>query len=155
MQISSNCVVTIHYTLTNDEGQELDSSVGNDPFVYLHGARNIIPGLENALEGRVAGDEFEVEIPPAEAYGEINEALIQTVPREAFAGIDPLEPGMQFQTRDPGGQSLNITVREVADDGVMIDANHPLAGQALFFAVSVTGVRPATEEEIAHGHVHA
>ncbi len=154
MQIRENCVVSIHYTLTNGAGDQLDSSSGQDPFTYLHGARGIIPGLERALEGKSPGDEFQVTIPPAEAYGEVNEGLIQSIPREAFAGIDNLEPGMQFQTRDPNGQTLNITIREVADDSVRIDANHPLAGQALHFDVSITGVREATEEELEHGHVH-
>lgn len=154
MQIRENCVVSIHYTLTNGAGDQLDSSSGQDPFTYLHGSRGIIPGLEKALEGKSPGDEFQVTIPPAEAYGEVNEGLIQSIPREAFAGIEQLEPGMQFQTRDPNGQTLNITVREVAEDNVKIDANHPLAGQALHFDVSITGVREATDEEIAHGHVH-
>lgn len=154
MEIRENCVVSIHYTLTNDDGQQLDSSSGQDPFVYLHGSRGIIPGLEQALEGKSPGDEFQVTIPPGEAYGEVNDSLIQTVPREAFAGIENLEPGMQFQTRDPNGQTLNITIQEVGDDSVKIDANHPLAGQALHFDVSITEVREATEEEVAHGHVH-
>ncbi len=154
MQIRENCVVSIHYTLTNGAGDQLDSSSDQDPFTYLHGSRGIIPGLEKALEGKSPGDEFQVTIPPAEAYGEVNEGLIQSIPREAFAGIEQLEPGMQFQTRDPNGQTLNITVREVAEDNVKIDANHPLAGQALHFDVSITGVREATDEEIAHGHVH-
>lgn len=154
MEIRENCVVSIHYTLTNGAGDQLDSSAGQDPFTYLHGARGIIPGLERALEGKSPGDAFQVTIPPAEAYGEVNEGLIQSIPREAFAGIDNLEPGMQFQTRDPNGQTLNITIREVAEDSVRIDANHPLAGQALHFDVSITGVREATEEELEHGHVH-
>ncbi len=154
MQIRENCVVSIHYILTNGSGEQLDSSVGQDPFVYLHGSRGIIPGLEKALEGKSPGDEFKVTIPPKEAYGEVNDGLIQTIPREAFAGIDDLEVGMQFQTRDPNGETLNITVREIGDDSVMIDANHPLAGQALHFDVSITEVREATAEELDHGHVH-
>lgn len=154
MQIRENCVVSIHYILTNGSGEQLDSSEGQEPFVYLHGSRGIIPGLEKALEGKSAGDEFKVTIPPGEAYGEVNDGLIQTIPREAFAGIDNLEVGMQFQTRDPDGQTLNIMVKELDDDNVMIDANHPLAGQALHFDVSITEVREATTEELDHGHVH-
>lgn len=154
MEICTNCVVSLHYTLTNGDGQQLDSSNGQEPFVYLHGAQGIIPGLEKALEGKTAGEDFQVTIPPEEAYGEVNDGLIQDVPREAFAGIDNVEPGMQFQTRDPNGQALNITVKEVADDTVKIDANHPLAGQSLHFEVSIKDVREATEEELSHGHAH-
>jgi FKBP-type peptidyl-prolyl cis-trans isomerase SlyD len=154
MIISDNCVVSIHYTLTDDEGRELDSSSGQDAFSYLHGARNIIPGLEQALTGKSAGDELRVTVQPKDAYGEVNPDLVQQVPREVFAGIDDLQPGMQFRTGDDE-QSLNITVTEVSDELVTIDANHPLAGLVLHFDVRVEDVREAGEEEIAHGHVHS
>lgn len=155
MVIRDNCVVSIHYTLTDDEGDELDSSSGQDPLVYLHGSRNIIPGLERALAGRSAGDELEVTVQPEDGYGEVRDELIQSVPREAFAGFDDLRVGMQFQTDDSDGQpGLNITVREISDDQVVVDANHPLAGRVLHFDVRIEDVREATEEELEHGHAH-
>lgn len=154
MQIQDNCVVSIHYTLTDEHGEQLDSSVGQDPLVYLHGVGNIIPGLESALAGGSAGDRLEVTVPPEDGYGEIDPELIRKVPREAFAGIERVEPGMQFQTQSPTGQVMRVTVRESNDSEVLIDANHPLAGQTLYFSVSVEEVRSATEEELAHGHAH-
>lgn len=154
MQVADKCVVSIHYTLTDDQGTELDSSSGQEPFAYLHGTQSIIPGLERALSGKSAGDELQVTIEPREAYGEVNPELIQRVPREAFAGVTDLKPGMQFQAGQPDGQPLNITVKEVGDDEVTIDANHPLAGRVLHFDVRVEGVRQASDEEIEHGHVH-
>jgi FKBP-type peptidyl-prolyl cis-trans isomerase SlyD len=155
MIIRENCVVSLHYTLTDEEGDELDSSAGQEPLVYLHGSRNIIPGLERALTGRQAGDEFEVTIQPEDAYGIVREELIQSVPREAFAGFDDLQVGMQFQTEGSDDQSgLNIIVREIGDDMVVIDANHPLAGQVLHFDVRIEDVREATADEVAHGHAH-
>lgn len=154
MQIQDDCVVSIHYTLTNEEGDELDSSVGQDPLVYLHGAGNIIPGLEVALVGGSAGDRLDVTVQPEDGYGEVDPELIRRVPRDAFEGIERVEPGMQFQTQGPNGQVMRVTVRETDDSGVLIDANHPLAGQTLYFSVSIEGVRSATEEELAHGHAH-
>lgn len=154
MQVQDDCVVSIHYTLTNGEGEELDSSVGSDPLVYLHGAGNIIPGLEGALAGSRAGDRLEVTVQPEHAYGLIDPDLIRRLPRDAFADIERVEPGMQFQTQGPNGQILRVIVKESDADGVLIDANHPLAGQILNFSVSIEGVRGATEEEIAHGHAH-
>ncbi|MCC6303147.1 MAG: peptidylprolyl isomerase [Gammaproteobacteria bacterium] len=154
MQIQDDCVVSIHYTLTDERGEQLDSSVGQDPLVYLHGAGNIIPGLESALTGGSAGDRLEVTVLPEDGYGEIDPELIRKVPRDAFAGIERVEPGMQFQTQSPTGQVMRVTVRESNDTEVLIDANHPLAGQTLYFSVSVEEVRSATEEELAHGHAH-
>lgn len=154
MQIQDDCVVSIHYTLTNGEGEELDSSVGSDPLVYLHGAGNIIPGLEDALAGSRAGDRLEVTVQPEDAYGLVDPELIRLVSRDAFAGIEGVEPGMQFQTQGPNGQIMRVTIRESSDQGVLVDANHPLAGQILYFSVSVENVRGATEEELAHGHAH-
>lgn len=153
MNIGDNCVVSIHYTLTDDEGDELDSSIGQDPFSYLHGTRSIIPGLERALTGREEGEALQVTIEPRDAYGEIDPELIQKVPREAFAGIEDLQEGMQFQTGE-GSRTLNITVREVGDNEVTIDANHPLAGRVLHFDLRIEAVRKADDEEIAHGHIH-
>jgi len=153
MQIANNKVVSIHYTLKNDAGDVLDSSQGEAPLAYLHGANNIIPGLEKALEGKQVGDTLEATIEAADAYGEINENLIQTVPINLFQGVDKVEPGMQFQAETPNGTQI-ITVAAVNGDEVTIDGNHPLAGERLHFSVEVTDVRDATAEELAHGHAH-
>ncbi len=153
MQISNNKVVSIHYTLKNDAGEVLDSSIGQQPLSYLHGRQNIISGLENALTGKKVGDKFNVDVPPEEAYGQRNEALFQELPREVFQGVENIEPGMQFYSETSEGVQM-ITVTKVEGDTVTVDANHPLAGQTLHFEVEVMEVRDATEEELQHGHVH-
>lgn len=152
MKIADHCVVSIHYVLTNADGEQLDASDGG-PLTYLHGHKNIVPGLEEALTDRSPGDEFDVQIPPEQAYGVRSEELVQDVPRAAFEGIDKIEPGMQFQAQTPQGAQL-ITVQSVDGDQVRIDGNHPLAGVALHFKVQVVEVREATAEEKQHGHVH-
>lgn len=152
MKIADHSVVSIHYVLTNADGEQLDASDGG-PLQYLHGHKNIVPGLEEALTNRSAGDELDVAIPPEQAYGVRSEELVQEVPRSAFQGIDKIEPGMQFQAQTPQGAQL-ITVQSVDGDTIKIDGNHPLAGVALHFKVQVVEVREATEEEKAHGHVH-
>ena len=153
MQIAQNSVVAFHYTLTNDAGEVLDSSEGREPLTYLHGAGNIIPGLEKELEGRQAGDSLSAVVSPDEGYGEKQEQLVQEVPRDAFQGVEGIEPGMQFQAQTQGGP-LMVTVTQVEGDTVTVDGNHPLAGQTLNFAVEIASVREASEEEVEHGHVH-
>lgn len=153
MQIAQNSVVAFHYTLTNNEGEVLDSSEGRDPLTYLHGAGNIIPGLEKELEGRVGGDKLQVTVQPAEGYGEIQPALVQEVPRDSFEGVDSVQPGMQFQAQTQGGPLL-VTVTQVGGDTVTVDGNHPLAGKTLNFDVEIATVREASQEEVEHGHVH-
>ncbi|CAA9892911.1 Peptidyl-prolyl cis-trans isomerase [Candidatus Methylobacter favarea] len=153
MQIAANRAVSIHYTLTNDEGEVLDSSVDDDALVYLHGAGNIISGLENALTGKSAGDKFKVRIPAKEAYGEVEDDRVQVISRDMFEGIDKIEVGMQFQAEVSSGPAV-VTVVDIQGDDITIDGNHPLAGQALTFDVEVMDVRTATEEETAHGHIH-
>lgn len=152
MEISAARVATFHYILTDDAGQVIDRSPDSEPMSYFHGAGNIVPGLEKALDGRRAGDSLTVDVPPAEAYGERVEALVQDVPREAFQGIDTIEPGMQFQANGGQGPVL-VTVLEVGDRQVRIDGNHPLAGKTLHFDVRITDVREATEEEKQVGRV--
>jgi len=154
MKIENNAVVSIHYVLTDESGQTLDSSAGKDPLTYLHGNGNLIPGLEKELVGKITGDEMDVRIEPGEAYGEVNEELIQQVPRTAFEGVEDIEAGMQFQATGANGEVQRITVIDASDEGVTIDANHPLAGVTLFFNVKIEDIRVATEEEISHGHVH-
>jgi FKBP-type peptidyl-prolyl cis-trans isomerase SlyD len=153
MQIAQNSVAAFHYTLTDDEGQVIDSSTGRDPLTYLHGNGHIVPGLEKQMEGRVVGDKFVADVTPEEGYGVHHVELVQQVPREAFQGVEDIQPGMQFQGSGPEGQ-MNVTVSKVEDGVVYIDANHPLAGKTLHFAIEVTDVRDASAEELQHGHVH-
>ena len=154
MQISENKVVSIDYTLKNDQSQVLDSSSGRGPLAYLQGHQNIISGLESALEGKAAGDSVQVTIPPAEAYGERDESLSQAVPRQMFQDADNVQVGMQFQTTSEQGASQIVTVTGVDPEHVTVDANHPLAGETLTFDVTVVDVREPTQEEMDHGHVH-
>lgn len=153
MQIAPNTVVSMHYTLTDEGGQVLDSSAGQEPLVFLSGARNIIEGLDNAIQGKAAGDEMKVEVTPEEGYGPVHQELIQQVPRENFQGVDTIEVGMQFMAQTPNGQQP-VTVIGVEEDGILLDGNHPLAGKALSFDVEIVEVREATAEEVEHGHVH-
>ncbi|NRP16545.1 MULTISPECIES: peptidylprolyl isomerase [unclassified Marinobacterium] len=153
MKIADKTVVSIHYTLTNALGETIDSSVGQDPLVYLQGAQNIIPGLENALTGKAVGDALQVTVEPAEGYGEIRDELIQEVDRSAFQGVDDIDVGMQFMAQTPWGEQP-VTVVKVEGDQITLDGNHQLAGETLNFDVEVVEVREATAEEVEHGHVH-
>lgn len=153
MQVADNMAVSIHYTLTNDAGETLDSSRHGEALVYLHGKGNIIPGLEKALVGKTVGDKLSVAIAPAEAYGDYIEEMVQVIPRKMFQGIDNVEVGMQFHADVSSGPGI-VTVIKVEGDDVTIDGNHPLAGEALNFDVEITEVRAATEDELAHGHAH-
>jgi len=152
MQISDNTVVTIHYTLTNVDGEVLDSSVGHEPLAYLHGVGNIVVGLENALAGKAVGDKLDVTVAPEEGYGEKHEEMVQKVPVDNFAGVDKVEVGMQFMAQVPWGEQP-VEVIKVEDDGITLDGNHPLAGETLQFAVEVVAIREATAEEIEHSAV--
>lgn len=154
MLIANQHVVAIDYTLSNDAGEVIDSSAGAEPLVYLHGAGNIIAGLEKALLGKAVGDELDVSIEPEEAYGEYSAELITNLGREMFEGVDELEVGMQFHASAPDGGMQIVTIRDIDGDQVTIDGNHPLAGQQLNFKVKVVSIRAASQEELAHGHVH-
>lgn len=152
--IASGSVVSIHYTLRTPDGEVLDSSDGGDPLMYLHGADNIVPGLERELTGRRAGDSLEVEVAPVDGYGERQGPGPQRVPRSAFpTGAQP-EEGMQVFAEGPNNQTIPLWVVGVEDDAVMVDVDHPLAGVTLHFQVEITSVRSATAEELAHGHPH-
>ena len=153
MQIVQDSVVSIHYTLTSDAGEVIDSSSGNDPLVYLQGHGNLISGLERELAGKQAGDKLNVRIAPADAYGELDDALIQEVPRAAFGGAPEIQVGMQFQAQSNHGPHT-VTITKIVGDAITVDGNHPLAGQHLNFAVEIADVRAATQEELSHGHVH-
>jgi FKBP-type peptidyl-prolyl cis-trans isomerase SlyD len=139
--------------LTNDEGEVIDSSIGDEALAYLHGNGNIIAGLENALNDKAVGDKFKVRIAAEDAYGEIEDDRIQIVAIDMFEGVDELEVGMQFQADVSSGPGV-ITIIGIDGDDITIDGNHPLAGVPLTFEVEVIDVRPATAEELAHGHVH-
>src|SRR5947209_4903421 len=152
MQIAKDKVVSIDYTLTGPEGAVIDTSKGREPLAYLHGAGNIIPGLESELEGRSAGEEVKVTVPPEKGYGVRNEELVQSVPRDRFRGVPEIQPGMQFQAQTPQGPRL-VTVVGADQSTVKVDANHPLAGVPLTFDVKVVDVRDASPEELTHGHV--
>ncbi|MDP3010110.1 MAG: peptidylprolyl isomerase [Methylococcales bacterium] len=153
MQVADNMAVSIHYTLTNDKGEVLDSSIGDEALVYLHGEGNIISGLEQALNGKAVGDKFNVRLDAKDAYGEFMEDRIQVISRAMFEGVDELEVGMQFQADVSDGPGI-VTITKIDADNITIDGNHPLAGEPLTFAVEVVAIRAATEEELDHGHVH-
>jgi FKBP-type peptidyl-prolyl cis-trans isomerase SlyD len=153
MRISRDAVALIHYTLTDDQGKTLDSSAGGEPLAYLHGSGNLVPGLERELDGKSVGDKFSVKIAPEEGYGQYDKELIQRIPRRALKGVGKVFVGMQLQAQSERG-SRAVVVTQIAGDMVTIDGNHPLAGQNLNFEIEVAGVRAASEDELAHGHVH-
>ena len=153
MSITQDQVVSIHYVLRDDAGEVIDRSADGEPLSYLHGHGQLIPGLERELTGRKVGDRLEVKIPPADGYGEYDRELVQRVPRRALKGIGEVRVGMRFQTRTPQGPRV-VNVTQVGGDLVTLDGNHPLAGKALHFEVEIAAVRAATEEELAHGHIH-
>jgi len=154
MQISDEMAVLIHYKVANAEGEVIDSSEGDEPLAYIHGQGNIVPGLEQALHGKGVGDRVQVTVTPEDGYGVHEPDKVQTVPRAAFDTDTKIEPGMQFQAESEDGDEIIVTVTEVTQDEVTVDANHPLAGQTLRFEVEVVEVRACTEEELEHGHVH-
>lgn len=151
--IDDNKVVSLAYTVKDDNDQIIDSSEGQEPLVYLHGANNIVPGLEAALKGKAVGDEFAVTVEPAEGYGEYKADMVQVVPRSAFEGVEKVEPGMVFTAQTEGGP-LQLMVTSVEGDNVTVDPNHPLAGKVLHFSGKVEEIRDASEEELGHGHAH-
>jgi FKBP-type peptidyl-prolyl cis-trans isomerase SlyD len=153
MKAAPGMVVSMHYTLTDDSGDVLDSSRGGEPFSYLHGHNNIIPGLEKALEGTEAGFKSKVTVAPIEGYGEKNPEAVFEAPREHFPPDMKLEIGARVYADGPNGP-ITLTVVKLTDSGAVLDANHPLAGKTLHFDVEITTVRSATAEELAHGHVH-
>jgi len=152
--ITKDKVVELHFTLKNKAGQQIDSSRGQSPLTYLHGHRNLIPGLENALQGCKIGDKRQVTLEPKEAYGEVDEGLKMNIPLDQFPKGEKITPGMQFQGTNTDGQVIVFVVESLHSDHVTVDGNHPLAGNTLYFDVEVVGIRDATDEELTHGHVH-
>lgn len=155
MKIEKNKVVGFHYTLTDGENNVIDTSAKREPLTYLHGHHGIIPGLEAELEGKVVNDEFKVSIQPEKAYGAYNNDLVFEVNRSNFTDPESIEVGIQVQGQMAEGEPPTLlTVIEVHDDVVVLDGNHPMAGQTLNFDVKVTEIREASAEELDHGHVH-
>ena len=154
MHITKDRVVSIDYTLTDKNNHFIDSTVGAVPLNYLHGHENIIPGLEQALEGKQCGESFSVYVPAADAYGERDESLILVISRDNFDEGEDIEEGMQFEANSPSGSQL-VTVTKIDGDEITIDGNNSLAGMDLNFFVTIQDIREALPEEIAHGHPHA
>lgn len=154
MQIGPNTVVTINYQVTDPDGELVDA--GERPIVYLHGGYDdIFPKIEEALQGKRAGDAVQVKLQPDEAFGEYDADLVQIEPRSSFPA--EIQVGMQFEGAPPGADEDDFViyrVTDIIDDKVMLDGNHPLAGMALVFSCTVSDVRAATDDEVAHGHVH-
>lgn len=153
MIVENKKVVSFHYTLRNGDGEQLETSRDKQAMSYLHGVRNIIPGLEKAMAGKAVGDEFEVTLAPAEAYGERKPNSIQRIPAKRFNNAKRLQPGQLVSIQTRQGQTQGVVVK-VGRFNVDVDVNHPLAGQTLTFEIEITDIRDASEEETAHGHVH-
>lgn len=153
MKIADQKVVVLHYAVSDSEDTLIDSSYDHKPLAVIHGTRYLIPGLEDALTGHEAGDKLEVSVEAEKAYGPRYDDYVQTVPKEMFASIEDLDVGTQLRaTTDEGEQT--VIVIDVQEDEITVDGNHPLAGIDLKFDVEILEVRDATEEELAHGHVH-
>ena len=153
MKITQNKVVVMHYAVSDSEDTLIDSSYDHSPLALIHGSGYLIPGLEEALIDHEVGDKFEVEVPADKAYGQRHDGYVQTVPKELFADIEDLEVGTQLRAQTDEGEQTVIVV-DVQENEITVDGNHPLAGIDLKFDVEILEVRDATEEELAHGHVH-
>ena len=149
MTVQNDKVVTLHYHLTNTEGQVIESSRGSEPLTYLHGTGTILSSLEHALTGLEVGATKTVEVAPADAYGEHDATKVETLPRGAFERVHNLEVGMLLQAQDPQGQTFTVRVMDIREDTVVIDANHPLAGETLTFEIEVLDIRDAALAPIA------
>jgi FKBP-type peptidyl-prolyl cis-trans isomerase SlyD len=153
MKISKNNVVVMHYAVSDSDGTLIDSSYDEKPMAIIQGTGYLIPGLDSALLDHKTGDQFEVDVPCDQAYGQRNENFVQTVPRELLAGVEDLALGSQLRaTTDDGEQT--VIVIDVQDDEITVDGNHPLSGLDLSFDVEIIEVREATSKELEHGHVH-
>ena len=153
MNISENKVVKLHYAVSDSEGTLIDSSYDHQALNIIQGTGYLIPGLEKALEGKATGDTFEVDVAADDAYGQRHDGFVQTVPRELFQGMDDIAIGTQLRAQTDEGEQTVIVI-DVTDEEITVDGNHPLAGIDLHFDVEILEVRDATEEELAHGHVH-
>lgn len=155
LDIQEGRVAAFYYTVSDEDGKVLDSNRrGGQPTAFLCGAGNIVPGLEKQLVGKVKDDHVEVQVAPEEAYGAWKDELVREIPRESFPADMDLQAGMMVNGTDPSGRRVAARIREVGDETVTVDENHPLAGMTLTFAVTITGVREANESEKAHRHPH-
>ena len=154
MKVSKDCVVSLEYRLHLGDGKTIDESEPGKPLAYLHGRGQIVPGLEGQLEGMSGGESKQVVVTPAQGYGEHDSRGLQTVPRAMFPPDAPLQPGTTISAQTEGGEVIPITIRELKEDSVVVDLNHPLAGKTLHFDVTVREVRQASAEELEHGHAH-
>ncbi len=152
--IRENKVVDLVFTLKSAEGEILDQAEKDDPFTYLHGADQVVPGLEAGLQGLKVGDKKKVVVSAAEGYGELDPRLKVTASRGQFPKGVELEVGTQFETETPDGDEVVFTVCAIEGDKIHVDGNHPLAGQTLHFEVEVLSIRDATADELEHGHAH-
>jgi len=153
MQIAKNTVVSMDYTLKDDQGTVMDSSVGYEPLEYLQGYDNIIPGLERQLEGKSAGDKMTVTVKPEDGYGQYIQELIINVPKTSFQDMDDMAVGMQVEMMGAEDEPMVMTIKSINEEDVTLDGNHPLAGMSLNFDVEIINVREATAEEIERGHL--
>lgn len=153
-EVTKDKVVSIHYTVKDSAGKKLETSVGEEPLVYLHGHDQIITGLEKALSGKAVGDKFNIKISAKDGYGEYNDSLVTTLKKGQFADTSELKVGSIFQFADQNGSPVVVRITGIKGDSVVVDGNHPFAGQELSFSVEVVDVRAATKDEIAHGHAH-
>lgn len=155
MSVRDDVVVSFDYTLRLDDGEVIDSSEGHEPLQYLHGRGQIVPGLERELYGMNVGDEKSVTVQADEGYGDYDEERLQSVPRSNFPEDVELEEGLSVRMRDVNTDQLfDAYIDEIGDEDVVLDFNHPLAGETLFFDIKIVDVREATSEELAHGHAH-
>jgi FKBP-type peptidyl-prolyl cis-trans isomerase SlyD len=152
MKVSLNKVVAIHYTLTNNEGTVLDSSNGRGPLNFIHGLGHLIQGMEEGIDGKEVGNKFQLKVSPEKGYGNYQNEMVQQVPLSAFAGQE-IKVGMQFEA-GTDEQRFLVNIKAIDAETVTVDGNHPLAGVELNFDIEIIDIREATEDEIAHGHVH-
>ena len=154
LKVTDGQVIVMEYTLQVD-GEIIDTSEGHEPIEFLQGQGNIIPGLENALYGMAVGESKDVVVAAGDGYGEMDDQAYMEVPRDQFPEDIPMEVGTQLELHNEAGQPMVARIDQVGDTSVRLDFNHPLAGKELHFAVKIAGLRPATEEELDHGHVHS
>lgn len=152
--VAKDMVVSFHYTLKNAKGEVLDSSSGGEPMAYLHGYHQIVRGLETALLGKAAGAKFQVTVAPEDGYGAREEEMVISVPKKDWTLPESVGAGEVIELQSPEGEVVPAVIVEITDEVVVLDANHPLAGEALYFDIELTAVRAATKEELSHGHAH-
>ncbi len=153
MKVAKDLVVSLAYQVRTEDGVLVDESPVSAPLDYLHGRGALISGLEKALEGREAGERFDVGVEAEDAYGQYDDNLVQRAPKDVFVGVDDIQVGMRFLADTDQGP-IPVEITAIEDDEVVVDANHMLAGQNLKFNVEIVAIREATEEELVHGHVH-